>query len=335
MRQTLMTAALACASMIVAAPEKAEAQVFFRPWLRPRIVVMPRPWVAPVSVPPVVVQQAPPMYYPPPYYYPPPTVYVQPPAPPQVYVQPAPPPPVYVQPPVPPPVYYQPAPQPPVYVQPPPAVVQAPPPPVYAQPPVVQPPPVMEAPPPPAYASRPAYRPPVSQWQAKYGFGARFAVMINTDELTNFSQLGFGGELLARVHRRIVLELAGEYQKRIDNGFARYDVPVTLGMRVHIGAPDWVVSPYFVVAGGAAYSNLDFLHSNDKAWFVDGQLGGGLEVRIGKHVALTADVRGDARHRITDPDEATLATTSVNGKPFYPMQDSYGLQGRLGAAVYF
>jgi hypothetical protein len=327
MRQTLMTAALACASMLVAAPEKAEAQVFYRPWLRPRIVVMPRPWVAQVSAPPVVVQQAPPMYYPPPYYYPPqppvyvqqPPVYIQPPAPPPVYLQP-PAPPVYMQPP-PPPVYAQPAP-PPVYMQP-------PPPPVYAQPPV------MEAPPPPAYAARPAYRPPASQWQAKYGFGGRFAAMINTDELTNFSQLGFGGELLARVHRRIVLELAGEYQKRVDNGFARYDVPVTLGMRVHIGAPDWVVSPYFVVAGGAAYSNLDFLHSQDKAWFVDGQLGGGLEIRIGKHVALTADVRGDARHRITDPDEATLATTSVNGKPFYPMQDSYGLQGRLGVALYF
>jgi len=328
MRQTLMTA-FACASMLVAAPEQADAQVFFRPWIRPRVVVVPRPFIAPVSLPPVVVQPAPPpVYYPPTYYYPPPPVYVQPPP---VYVQP---PPVYVQPP---PVVQSP----PVYVQPPPvvqappavpapplppqAVEQVPPPPVYAPPP-----PVVQAPPPPV-----RYRPPVPQWQAKYGFGARFSAAINTDPYTEFSQLGIGGELLFRVHRRIVLELAGEYQRRIDNGFDRYDVPATLGMRVHIGAPDWVVSPYFVFAGGAVYSNLDYLHSHDIGWFIDGQLGGGLEIRIGKHVALTADLRGDGRHRLTKPDEATINTISVNGKPFAPLQDSYGLQARLGAALYF
>ena len=349
MRQLLMTA-IACASMLAAAPD-AHAQVFFhRPWFRPRIVVMPRPWSVPVSVPPVVIQ-SPPVYYPPPYYYPPPPVYVQPPQPvyvqpPQpVYVQPPQPvyvqppqPPVYVQPPPPPTVYVQPAP-PPVAVQPAPQppVAQVPPPPVYIQPapqpPVIQavPPPVVQAPPPPMVR----YQPRIPQWQAKYGIGARFAVAINTDQFTNFSQLGFGGELLFRVQRRIVLEVAGEYQKRVDNGFNRYDVPVTIGMRVHIGAPDWAVSPYFVFAGGAAYSNLDYLHSHDVAWFLDGQLGGGLEIRVGKHLALTADLRGDGRYRITAPDDATANTLSIDGKAFMPMQDSYGLQARLGAALYF
>ena len=112
-------------------------------------------------------------------------------------------------------------------------------------------------------------------------------------------------------------------------------MPVTFGLRVHIGAPDWVVSPYFVVAAGLAYSNLDFLRSHDVAWFADGQLGGGLEVRLGKHLALTADLRGDARRRLSKPDEATANTLSIDGKPFAPMQDSFGLQARLGAALYF
>lgn len=360
MRQILMTA-FACASMLVAAPEKADAQVFIRPWLRPRVVILPRPFIPPFVAPSVVIQPPPaPVYYPPTYYSPPqpPTVYVQPPAPPQVYVQPQPPPPppqVYVQPPAPPQVYVQPPPPPQVqvYIQPPappmppqveaqplpqPPVYQAPPPPMYqAAPPPPPPAPVYQAPPPPpVYAAPVAFRAPaLPQWQAKYGFGGRFTAAINNDRFTSFSQLGFGGELLFRTHRRLVIELAGEYQKRVDNGFDRYDVPVTLGMRVHIGAPDWVVSPYFVFAGGAAYSNLDYLHAHDIAWFLDGQLGGGLEIRLGKHVALTADLRGDARYRITPPDEATANTISIDGKAFAPMQNSYGLQARLGAAIYF
>jgi hypothetical protein len=206
----------------------------------------------------------------------------------------------------------------------------APPPPVYAQP---APPVAYAVPPPPPIL----YRPPVllPQWQSKFGIGVRLGAAINQDPSTSFSQVGIGGELLFRVQRHLVLEVASEYQKRVDNGFARYDVPTTLGLRIHIGAPDWIVSPYFVVASGAAYSNLDFLHGQDVAWFLDGQLGGGLEIRVGRHLALTADLRGDARHRLTAPDEATANTISIDGKPFSPMQDSYGLQGRLGLAVYF
>jgi hypothetical protein len=182
------------------------------------------------------------------------------------------------------------------------------------------------------------YQPTVTrqaQWGAKFGIGGRFAGTINTDHGTTFGQLGFGGEILYRIHRRVVMELAGEYQKRVDNSFDRYDVPVTMGVRLHIGAPDWVVSPYLVLAAGGVYSNLDYLRSQDKAWFLDGQVGGGLEIRIGRHFAITGDVRLDARHRVTKPDEATAATQSINGKPFTPLGDSYGGQFRLGAALYF
>jgi len=343
MRQFLLMTALACTSLLCAAPEQAEAQVFWRPWLRPRVVFVPPRIIASVGGPtifaaPQVVLQP---NYPPPYYYPPPQTYVQPLPPPPVYVQPAPPPvyapppPVYVQPapPPPPPVYVQPAPPPPVYVQPAP-----PPPPVYVQP-APPPPPVYAQPaPPPPPPSLNYYRPtvaPRSQWAAKFGIGGRFAGTINTGDGNTFGQLGFGGEILYRIHRRVVMELAGEYQKRVDSGFDRYDVPVTLGVRLHIGAPDWVVSPYFVAAAGGVYSDLDYLRSRDKAWLLDGQLGGGIEIRLGRHFAITADVRLDARHRLTKPDDATAATVSINGKPFSPIGDSYGGQFRLGAALYF
>lgn len=303
-------AALALALTLTWAPQVAEAQVYFgppvvrvappwvrvRPWFRPRIVVVPPiPYYVQPAPPPVYVQ-------PQPYYVQPQPYYGQ-----QPYnVQPQPPLP-------PPPVYSQPAPPPPVYSQPP-AYYQYPPA-TYARPP----------------------QPVRPQWTARVGIGGRFAGIINRDDWTQFGQLGFGGEMLFRVQRHIVLELASEYQRSVygEGEFRRYDVPVTLGARFHLGGPEWVVSPYLVAAAGLNYANLDYIHARDIAWFAVGQLGGGLEIRLGKHVALTGDVRIDGRRRLSEPDEATQATTFVNGKPFAPMQSQYGGQFRLGAAVYF
>jgi hypothetical protein len=310
--------AVSLALLAAAAPQEASAQIFIQPprvhvrpvrpwWVRPRVVIVPPapPMVAPV--PQVCCAQPLP---------PPPPVYVQPypqqpccaqPLPPPVYVQPAPPPP--------PPVYVQPAPPPPVYVQPAPQAAPLPlPPPV-----VLQRPRLVEKP----------------QWRSRFGLGARFAGVLNTDQLSRSSHLGFGGELLFRVARHLSLEVAGEYQRTVDEGFARMDVPVTFGMRVHIGPPEWVVSPYFVVASGVTYANLDFLHAHDVAWFLEGQAGGGLEIRLGQRFALTGDVRGVGRVRMTPPSEAAANTIAVNGKPFQPMGNQGGVQFRLGAALYF
>ncbi len=349
--RTLVAAALTTATLLCASPQSAEAQVLWRPWLRPRVVVVPPRVVLPVVAPPVVmgprvyVQPYPQTYYYPP---PPPPVYVQP-APP-VYVQPAPPPPVMDQPVAPPQEQYAPLPPPPMYMQPAPvqqpmymqpAPVQQP---VYVQPapvqqPVyVQPAPVQPVAPPPAMNVVTVQRPSLPQWKSRFGIGARFVGAVsleNQDFSDRFTQLGFGGELLYRANRRVVLELGGEYQKRMSNGFERYDVPVTLGVRLHIGAPDWVVSPYFVTAVGGVYSNLDYVRSQDKAWYLEGQLGGGLEVRLGQHFVLNADLRGDGRYRVDEPDATTQSTQKVNGVVLSPLGNQYGLQARLGAAIYF
>ena len=121
----------------------------------------------------------------------------------------------------------------------------------------------------------------------------------------------------------------------MDNGFARYDVPVTFGLRIHIGAPDWVVSPYFVMAAGFGLQQPRLLAQHGRGVVCRWSARWGLEVRIGKHLALTADLRGDGRRRLTRPQEAAANTLSIDGKPFSPMQDSFGLQARLGAALYF
>ena len=227
--RTLVAAALTTATLLCASPQSAEAQVLWRPWLRPRVMVIPPRVILPVVAPPqVYVQSYPQTYYYPP---PPPPVYMQPAPPPPVYMQPAPQQPVYEQPPmVQAPMQYAPLPPPPVYVQPAP-MVQAPPP----APVVVPPPPVQALPP---VSNVVVQRPPVPQWRSRFGLGVRFVGAISTEDQAfsdRFTQLGFGGEVLYRASRRIVLELGGEYQKRMSNGFERYDVPVTMGMRLHIG----------------------------------------------------------------------------------------------------
>ena len=61
--RTLVAAALTTATLLCAAPQSAEAQVFWRPFMRPRVVVIPPRVILPVAAPPVMM---------------PPPVYVQP-----------------------------------------------------------------------------------------------------------------------------------------------------------------------------------------------------------------------------------------------------------------
>ncbi|HWE27119.1 MAG TPA: outer membrane beta-barrel protein [Polyangia bacterium] len=291
-----------------------------------------------------------------------------PPPPPQVYAPPPPPayytprPRVYVAPP-PPPVYYygSPGAMPPhVYIRerirwhlrhwPRVVIVPPPPPPIYeyAAPPVAPlppiPPPVIV--PPPCCYSAPAVevapqevvlvkpRPQVPMWSSRIGLGVRGTGQVINDGWNN---LGIGGELLYRVSPHLSTELAAEYQRSTgsQSQLDRVDIPVTFGLRVHIGRPTWVVSPYFVFAGGVAYAQEDYRFTTDDAIYVEGQLGGGLELRLGQHVAITADARLDAKKRANGIADNVLATTSVDGKPVHPLGDEVGGQFRLGVAVYF
>lgn len=169
-------------------------------------------------------------------------------------------------------------------------------------------------------------------WAARLGLGVRGTGQVVSDTWNN---VGIGGELLYRASNHVSLELAAEYQKNVNGDLDRWDVPVTAGVRLHIGNPRWIVSPYFVLAAGFDYANLDLKVAHDEAYFFDAQLGGGLELRLGQHFAITADARFDGKKRIDDPSPAVQATTSVNGKPVAVLGDQYGGQFRLGLAVYF
>jgi hypothetical protein len=348
------------ALFVVLVPALASAQTVYVAPTPEVSVTVPAP--APPA-PPVYAPPAPPMYAPPPppmYVPPPPRAYVPPvrvyvPPPPRVYVAPpmigVVPPHVYIRErvrwhvrraaaallaavPPPPTVYVAPGPPvPPPLVAPPPcccnACAMAPPPPptVYVAP---------APPPPPApmvqevVVVRPA--PPPVGWKSRFGLGVRGTGQVVND---NWNNLGIGGELLYRASNHVSLELAAEYQKNLDGNLDRVDVPVTTGVRIHIGNPHWIVSPYFVLAAGFDFANLDLKVTNDTAFFFDAQLGGGLELRLGQHFAITADARFDGKKRIDDPSPAVQSTRLVDGKPVSPLGDQYGGQFRLGAAVYF
>lgn len=231
-----------------------------------------------------------------------------------------------------------------VIVPPPPPAVEYATPPVMPLPPI--PPPVV-VPPPCCYQSAPPVeyapaqevvlvkpRPQVPMWSSRIGLGVRGTGQVINDGWNN---LGIGGEFLYRVSPHLSTELAAEYQRSTgsQSQLDRVDIPVTLGLRVHIGRPTWVVSPYFVFAAGVAYASEDYRFTTDDAIYVDGQIGGGLELRLGQHLAITADARLDAKKRANGVADNILATTSVDGKPVHPLGDEVGGQFRLGVAAYF
>ena len=319
---------------LCAAPAIASAQVM----IEPAPVPMPPP-------PPVVVAPPPP----PQYYYPPrPRVYVTPPPPPTIYASPgAMPPHVYIRERI--RWHLRHLPRVVIVPPPPPAVViQTPgaPPVEYAAPPVAPMPPIpppVVVPPPCCYSAPPAEpapeavvlvkpRPQVPMWTSRIGLGVRGTGQVIDDGWNN---LGIGGEFLYRVSPHLSTELAAEYQHSTANALDRIDIPVTFGLRVHIGRPTWIVSPYFVFAAGVAYASQDLKFTSDDALYVDGQLGGGLELRLGQHLAITADARLDAKKRANGVADNVLATTSVDGKPVHALGDEVGGQFRLGVAAYF
>jgi hypothetical protein len=213
-------------------------------------------------------------------------------------------------------------------------------PPVAPLPPI--PPPVV-VPPPCCYSAPPAYAPPeevvlvkprpvVPMWKSRIGLGVRGTGQVIQDGWNN---LGIGGEFLYRASPHLSTELAAEYQRSAATPLDRVDIPVTIGLRLHIGRPTWIVSPYFVFAGGVDFASQDLKFTHDDAIYVEGQIGGGLELRLGQHLAITADARLDAKKRANDAAQNVLATSSVDGKPVHALGDEVGGQFRLGVAVYF
>lgn len=274
-----------------------------------------------------------------------------------------PPPPVYQQPGQPAQAgqgYYQPPPpgypqqtttyQQPTYQPPPPNAY----PPGYGQQPVYQPPPNAYPPgygqpgygqPTPTYvqpnyaAGYPAVRyRPTPAWRPQFGLGLRASGLYTGNSFLGFGQGGIGGELLLRVHRRWTLELSLQYQRISEDDYNylyyyRQDVPITVGARVHLGNPLWILSPYVAFAGGADYAWLSTPDGSQSAWFFEGQFGLGLELRLGRHFAFNMDLRGLARLRSLTNNE--LYVDDGYGVAVPALGNQGGVAFNFGLAGYF
>src|SRR5205085_9434668 len=130
-----------------------------------------------------------------------------------------------------------------------------------------------------------------------------------------------------RASRYLSTELSLQYLRvGLDRSvYDRTDVPFLLGLRVHLTGPRSVVAPYFAFAGGGSWARLDLPDVREEAWFVEGQLGGGLEIRLGRHFALTADVRGVGKARVGEGPR--LVAADLYGDPRELMGSQIGVIG--------
>lgn len=228
-------------------------------------------------------------------------VYVAPPQ--QIYVpQPAPPAQVYV------------APQAPVQAQP-----------YYSPPCCYQPPP-----PPPVAYPRPVKRP----FRPQVGLGVTgegIFGLYNND----FRGYGILGQLRYRAVPHLTLELQGGYERaRNSQGLLRADVPVIFGLLVPLAGPRSVLSPYFVFAGGLNFANARLTELDERRLQAIGQIGFGLELRLGSHVALNGDARLEGRWNVTG-QSTSPGTTAANGPTAQLIPNTLGLRVGGGLTIYF
>src|SRR5262249_27324112 len=153
----------------------------------------------------------------------------------------------------------------------------------------------------------------------------------------NTSQSGFGvlGQLRYRAGRHIALELMAGYEKSPQNSGNvsqdRRDVPVSFGLLVPILGPEHMLSPYLVGAVGLNFADLKLIAAptfqlDDTRPQALAQLGAGLELRLGKHFAINADLRAEWRWNLDGPSDAVKNTSSIDGKPVVPIADSVGIR---------
>lgn len=156
---------------------------------------------------------------------------------------------------------------------------------------------------------------------ARVGLGVRGSATVFGEGKYN---AGGGAELLVRLSRHLSLELAAEYQRSLATSLLRQDLPITLGLRAYLLGPQARIAPYLIAAGGIDLAGADLAGVSQRGLFLEGQLGGGLELRLGRHLAITADTRFDVRKLLGKPNDSIA-----------DLRSGYSVQVRLGAAVYF
>ena len=170
-------------------------------------------------------------------------------------------------------------------------IVVEPPPRIY-----VAPPPVYVAPPP-VHVMQPA---PVYRANDVLGVGLRISgtglegSKLGLSDMENPAMFGFGLQLRSHVSHHWGLELSADWLHGSDEeqGFSQTTVPVMLSALLFL-FPDSAINPYGLFGGGVHFTTLSY---DDGAFEhhileVAGQLGFGVQVKLGDSFAIHGDLR--------------------------------------------
>jgi len=182
-------------------------------------------------------------------------------------------------------------------------------------------------------APAPRLEPPFS----RFGIGVRGGI---TAMEGGSEWLGIGGHIRFRPSKHVALDLAAERMSSRKGEINRIDVPVTLGASfyfLHGTFAPFIVADIgvnFARASGDGYVPTDATH------FV-GHIGGGIELRLGRHVSLSADARYVARQRMDkDKEVVPLGAPTANSETTYfapttKIGNEHGAEFRLIGTLYF
>ncbi len=189
---------------------------------------------------------------------------------------------------------------------------------------VVQPTPVVYAyaaptPPPTVIVKKQVVAPGPPAFDKKVGIGLKLDGAIHSQETKVGEGMGGAGLLLRmRLKPHFALELA------IDalggKGYAgepRFEVPAYLTLMWYPGRHWSVVQPYLMLGFGGAWARVGEDPHADRPVYVGGLGGIGLELKLGKQLALFAEMRGFVRYRVndrpSDPEVPTAGTCKDDG----------------------
>ncbi len=172
---------------------------------------------------------------------------------------------------------------------------------------------------------------------------------LGLSDLENPAMAGFGLQLRSRVAEHWGLELSADYLLAAENdtGFAQTTVPVMLSAIFNV-LPNSPINPYVLAGAGIHFTNLSYLDGQfeHRILEVAGQLGAGVEVRLGESLGLHADLRVLSVYKnlgsVTEVSSGCLSSNAgetgfCNGLSNLDPNDKFniGAQFQAGATFYF